>query len=152
MPSKINFSVRDFSDEYSNFGINIADVDEVNWVATDTAVGVIQTALAALTVGNIASRQLVAYNETVNDTRPSNAFAQRETGLRLHYQDDVTGKKYHVTVPAPDLSLIAEGGTDDVDMTLSIVSTLTAAIEAVAVSPEGNGITFYRGTIVGRRS
>lgn len=150
--SKVNYKIIDFSGEYSNFAINIPDVDETSWLATDTAVGTISTALQALTKGNIARRQLTAYNVHVNDTYPSDPMAQVEVGLRLFYKDDSNGEKFHVTVPCPDLDLIAEEGSDDVDMTLSVVSTLTAAIEAVAVSKYGNGITFYRGTIVGRNS
>lgn len=150
--SKVTFKVIDFSGEYSNCSFDIPDVDETNWVATNTAVGTIQTALTALTAGNIARRSLQAYNVHVNDAFPAVEYAQRETGLRLFYKDTVNGEKFHVTIPAPDLALIAEEGSDDVDMSLSIVSTLTAAIEAVAVSRYGNPISFYKGTIIGRRN
>lgn len=150
--STISFKIIDYSGEYSNFSMNIPDVDETSWVATDTAIGTIETALLALTAGNIARKTLQAYNVHVNDAYPSDPMAQREVGLRLFYKDDVNGEKFHVTVPAPDLDLIAEEGSDDVDMSLSVVSALTAAIEAVAVSRYGNAITFYKGTIVGRRN
>jgi len=153
MPSQVNFSVRDFSDEYSNVQFNIPDVDEVNWVQTNTDILAIRTALAALTIGNIAREQLVGWSQAVNDTRPSDPYAQRETGLRLFYQDDVSQKKYHITIPAPDLSLVAQGGSDDVDLTgITVVNTLVTALEGFMKSPEGNDVTFYRGTIVGRRS
>ena len=152
MASSVTFKVIDFSGEYSPFTLPIPAVDETSWVATDTAVGTIQTALIALTKGNIARRSLNAYNVHVNDTFPTDPMAQREVGLRLFYKDTVNGEKFHVTVPAPDLDLIAEEGSDNVDMTLSVVAALTTAIEAVAVSKYGNAIEFYRGTIVGRRN
>lgn len=151
--SLVSFSVRDHSDEYSSVGFNITDVDETSWVATNTAIAAIQTALAALTTGNIASKTLVAYNTKVDDTRPANPYAQRETGLRLFYQDDVTFKKSHITVPAPDLLVVASGGTDEVDLSgVAVVNAVVTALEAIMKSPEGNAVTFYRGLIVGRRS
>ena len=153
MASQVNFTIRDHSDEYSSIGFNIEDVDETSWVATNTTIGVIQAALAALTTGSIARRQLVASNVPVDDTRPANPYAQRETGLRLFYQDDVTSKKYHITVPAPDLTLVASGGTDEVDLSgVAVVNALVTALEPFMLSPDGNAITFYRGVIVGRRS
>lgn len=152
MASQITFNVRDFSDEYSTVTFNVEDIDETTWAATDLAVGTIQTALDALTIGNIASRTL-SQKTLVDDSRPANAFAQRESGLRLFWQDTVNFQKGHVTVPCPDLSLVADAGTDEVDITgVAVVSALVTAIEAVAVSPYGNSIEFYRGIIVGRRS
>lgn len=152
MASQVNFTVRDHSDEYSSMQLNIPPIDETNWLSVDAQVGALQTAVAALTTGNIARKSLVAYTEPVDDTRPANPYAQRELGLRLFYQDNVTSKKYHVTVPSPDLIVVAAGGTDDIDLTLSAVAAVVSAIEALAVSPEGNAITIYAGKIVGRRS
>ena len=150
--SVITFNIRDHSDEYSGVGINIPDVDEVSWVATNTAIGVIQAAILGLTTGNLASRTLQAYKQTVDDTRPANPYAQRELGLRLFYSDDVTGKKYHITVPCPDLTIVGVGGSDEIDMTLSAAQALITALEALMVSPEGNGVDIYRGVIVGRKN
>lgn len=151
--SLVSFTVRDYSDEYSSVGFNIDDVDETSWVATNTAIAGIQAALAALTTGTIASKSLVAFNTKVNDVRPINPYAQRETGLRLFYQDDVTFKKSHITIPAPDLVLVASGGDDKVDLSgVAVVNAIVTALEAIMKSPEGHSVTFYRGLIVGRRN
>lgn len=152
MPSLVNFKIIDHSGEYSNVGMNIPTIDEVSWVATETAIAGLQAALLALTAGNIAWRSLTAYNVPVNDNYPANEFAQRETGLRLFYKDTVNGKKFHITIPAPDLALVAEEGSDHVDMTVSVVDAIVTAMEALMVSPYGNSVTFYKGTIVGRRN
>jgi hypothetical protein len=115
-------------------------------------ISAIESAIAALTAGNIAQRTLVAYVMPVNDTYPAEEYAQRETGLRLFYKDTVNGKKFHITVPAPDLSLIAEVGTDLVDMSVSVVAALTAVLETWVRSPYGNTVSFYKGVIVGRKN
>lgn len=153
MPSQVNFTVRDFSDELSGVQFNISDVDETNWIATQAQIAAVQAALAALTIGTIARRAVVAENVPVNDVRPVNPFAQREIGLRLFYQDTNSQKRYHLTIPAPDLVLVGSSGTDDVDLSgVSVVNTIVNALETFMRSPEGGPVNFYRGTIVGRRS
>lgn len=152
MPSQVSYRVIDHSGEYSNVTLNIPAVSEVNFVAAETFALALQVAIDALTAGNIAARSMTAYTVPVNDTYPANEYAQRETGLRLFYKDNANSKKFHVTIPAPDLSLIAEEGTDHVDMSLSVVSGVTAAMEAFMVSPYGNPVTFYKGVIVGRKN
>lgn len=132
--------------------LNITDIDETTWVATNAAIATLQAALNALSLGSLASRTLTAFRESVDDTRPASSFAQREVGLRFHYIDDVTGDKYHFTLPCPDLDIVAEAGTDQVDLEEITLAAAVAAIEAVAKSPDGNAITITRGVIVGRRS
>lgn len=153
MPSQVSFTVRDHSDEYSAVQFNIADVDETTWIATNAAIATIEAALTALTTGSLARKALTAFNEPVNDVTPANPYAQRETGLRLFYQDTVTSKKFHITIPAPDLVLVASPGTDNVDLSgVAVVNAIVSALEPVMLSPEGNPVNFYRGVIVGRRS
>lgn len=151
--TKLNFTIRDYSDEKSNFGLYIPDVDETNWIATNTAVAAINTAIAALTIGNITR---VNFDHETGlagaDSRPSSPWAQRELGVRFFYVDDVTSDKYNFTLPCPDLLLIGNPGTDDLDLTLSILAAIVTAVEALAVSPDGNAITIERAKVVGRRS
>lgn len=153
MPSQVTFTVRDRSDEYSSVQFNIENIDETSWTATNTQVAAVQAALAALTTGNIARRSLTAFSEPVDDTRPANPYAQRELGLRLFYQDTDNQKKYHITVPCPDLLVVGSGGTDEVDLSgISVVNALVNALEPFMVSPDGGPVNFYRGVIVGRRN
>jgi hypothetical protein len=151
--SSVTFSIVDHSGEYGHVTLGIPDVDETTWAATDTAVAGIQAAITALTMGNIASRTLTAYRTPVNDVLPTDAAAQRELGLRLWYKDDVNFKKFYITVPAPDVDLVAEQGSNEVDLSgPAVVSALVTALEALMVSPYGNSVTFYRGMIVGRNN
>ena len=152
MTSKISFTVRDHSDELSAVAFSIPNVDDQNWVVTNTRIGALQLALAAATTGNIAFRTLTAYRQIIDDSRPANPYAQRETGLRLFYLDNVTGKKYHLTIPTPDLSVMSQGGTDLIDLTGSLADPIVAAMQALMVSENGNPITVYKGLIIGRRN
>lgn len=153
MASKVIFTVRDYSDEMSSVAFPITDLDEANWLATQTQITAVQTALAALSIGTIAKRTVIAEDVKVNDVRPVDPNAQRENGLRLFYQDVVTQKRYHLTVPCPDKVAVAQGGTDEVDLTgVSVVNAIVTALEVFMKSPEGNAVTFYRGRLVGRRN
>ncbi len=152
MASKVSFTIRDHSDELSSVAFPIAAVDETTWVLTNTRIAALQAAVAAATTGNIAFRTLTAFREVVDDNRPLNPYAQREIGLRLFYSDDVTGKKYHLTIPAPDLIVMSQGGTDLIDLTGSLADPIVAAMQALMVSEDGNPVTVYKGLIVGRRN
>ena len=152
MASKVSFTIRDHSDELSSVAFPIAAVDETTWVLTNTRIAALQAAVAAATTGNIAFRTLTAFREVVDDNRPLNPYAQREIGLRLFYSDDVTGKKYHLTIPAPDLIVMSQGGTDLIDLTGSLADPIVAAMQTLMVSEDGNTVTVYKGLIVGRRN
>ncbi len=150
--SAVTFTIRDRSDEYSAVKFPIPAVDDANWGVTDTRIAALQVAVAAATTGNIATRSLQAYREHVDDTNPANPYAQRELGLRLYYLDTVNGKKYHLTIPSPDLLVMGQGGTDLIDLTGSLADPIVAAMEALMESPDGNPVQVYRGRIVGRRN
>lgn len=152
MASQVSFTIRDHTDEYSSVQLNIPDVDETTWVATEASILAVQTAIAALTTGNIARRTLVASVVAIADTTPANPYAQRELGLRLFAQEtSAPFKKFHFTVPCPDLTVINVGPKDEVDVnSVTVVNALATALEGFAVSPDGNDFEIYRAKIVGR--
>lgn len=152
MTSSVSLTIRDHSDELSTVTFPIGAVDETNWVLNNTKIAALEAAVTAATTGNVAFRTLTAYRTVVDDNRPLNPYAQREIGLRLFYSDNVTGKKFHLTIPAPDLIVMSQGGTDLIDLTGSLADPIVAAMQALMVSADGNPVTIYKGLIVGRRN
>lgn len=148
--SEAIFTLRDHSDERSAVKFNITDLDETTWLATDTALATLRTTMQAVTLGVVEKSTVIASRTVHSTERPTDANAQVEMGLRLHYVDDVTGSKYFLTIPTPNLTLLAQEGSDQIDLDEVTVAAMVAAIEAVAVSPLGNPITIERGVIVGR--
>lgn len=150
------FTLRDRSDEYSAVSFPIAEPagDGSDYATVLTDVGAIETAIGALTLCTIAKEAIRVNQNSPDDTRPSSAYAQRELGLRLFWQE--TGgnfKKGHLTIAGPDLALIETPGSDEVDLAgVTAVNTLVGLLEANMLSPNGENITFYRGVIVGRRN
>lgn len=115
--------------------------------------GDVATALAVITLCNFTKRSLSKVINVAVAVIPSDEFAQRESALWVQYTDDVTGAYGTMQIPGPDLALLAQANTDEVD----IVSNITAAafvivLEANLVSSAGNAISVTRMRLIGRRS
>lgn len=87
-----------------------------------------------------------------DDTRPASLLAQRESGLRFFYQDDVNGDKGTLTVAAPDLASLKTPGTDEADLAAAPIANLITWLEANALSKGGNAIAINRAVFVGRNN
>lgn len=80
------------------------------------------------------------------------ATAQREIGLRVFYQDDTTGKKYHLTIPGPQVEDYPDSGSDEIDLTSTDMAAFITLFESNALSEVGNAVTVYAARLVGRRN
>jgi hypothetical protein len=153
--AKASWSYRDESDEISTVELNIPDVS-----AGGADFDAVLASLATLGAAILASTECVQARETFlqgvdtpDPTTPSDPHAARESGLRIFYGDDSTGKVYHITVPGPDWDSIDRlPNTDFADMADEPLATLIAAMESDAESPEGNAITVLRAVKVGRHN
>lgn len=153
MASKVRFSIRDYSDEYGSTSFSIDEVTAANFDAQVAAIQGLNTAMAALTLGNITGVQFsVDPGVAGADERPSSPFAQRELRALFGYQDNVTGQRGTFSIPCADMAIVGQGGTDEIDLTLSLVAPLVTAFEALARSTAGNPITINYGRVVGRSS
>ena len=130
-----------------------ANYDDVAGNVAGQNVGDLRLAIAAITLANFTNHSVSAVNYPESGDLPANPYAQREIGLMVKYVDTVNAKKAHRVIPAPDLTLIAQTGTDVVDHTSNVAAVaLTAAIEANAVSQDGNPVVVTGMRIVGRKN
>lgn len=156
MAGSVTFNWVDNSGESSSSIIHLGTINAGNYAAiVDDApggvIGDIKAAIDDITLMNNVRRTVTCEQFTDTPSLPANAFAQRETKLLVTYADNVTARKYTFTVPGPDLSLIAQTGTDVVDHTSNIyAAALVTAFEAGAYSPLGNAVTVVGMRIVGR--
>ncbi len=86
------------------------------------------------------------------ETLPSIATAQREVAIRIFYQDDTTGKKYHLSIAGPQVEDYPDAGTDELDITTGDLASFVTAFETNAESEAGNSVTVYAARLVGRRN
>lgn len=155
--AKYVYTFRDYSDELSTLELNVTEPTEVgmNWeTVVNTEEAIVRAALQGVSLGNIAKHHVRLSEEAPNDARPASAWAQRENGLRVFYQDATTGDKYHFTVPAPDLASLTfvEGSDQIVLADGDIMAALVSAIETYVESPAGNAVTVTSAWAVGRNS
>lgn len=152
-----SYSFRDYSDERSSVEIRVEEPSEIgaDWETIINANEAnVRAALQGVSLANIASHHVRVSEEAPNDTRPASAFAQRELGLRVFYQDDTNAKKSFITVPAPDMAnLTLVEGSDQVTLADGgIMAALVSALESYMYSPDGNAITVTSARVVGRNS
>lgn len=147
---RMQFSVRDFSQERSAVDFAIVDLTAGNIAANLTAFAAVQTAIDNVTLGTIASRRLVAVDEIVSSVIPANPFAQRELKWLVRYTDSVNGKSGSLEIPTADPTGILVAGTDRMDLTEPTPTALVTALEANARTVDGNTFNITGIFLVGR--
>ena len=152
--AKVNLRFLDFSDEASQVAFNVADPSGAayDWAGLVTAIGVVTTAIEAVTLCTRSTESISIKTDLGSLVRPTDEEAQREMALRVFYVDNTTQKKYHLTIPGPQVDLMASAGFDVVDWSGTEMAALETALEAGILSPDGNAISILTGKIVGRRN
>jgi len=114
-------------------------------------VGSLRVALGAITNANFVRHKVTAHTVR-NPPSSAVAAAQRESKLLIRCQDNGTGaRRFNIEIPCPNLSLLAQEGTDVIDSTVAEWIAVVALLEADCVSPWGNTFLVIEGRIVGRR-
>lgn len=154
MASQYAMAFLDYSNERSSVAFPVATpsgaaYDFTAFIATLDAIG---DAVEAVTLCTRGKETVLVDVAAGSVALPSDAHAQRELGLRVFYHDTTTNKKYHVTIPGPDLDTVGSQGYDDIDWSITEMAALETALEANMLSPVGNAIQIDSGKIVGRRS
>lgn len=152
--SQFSLSLLDYSGEKSVVQWSAAEItgvafDVSNWKSEQDAIA---DAVEALTDCTRGKEQFSSNVDSGSETLPAIATAQREVGLRVFYQDDVTGKKYHLTIPGPQVEDYPDAGSDEIDISTGDIAAFVTAFELNALSEAGNAITVYAARLVGRRN
>lgn len=152
--SQFSLSLMDFSGEksvvqWSGPEITGAAFDVTSWKA---AQAVIVAAIMDLTDCIQGKTSLSSVAASGSEALPAIATAQREVGLRIFYQDDTTGKKYHLTIPGPQVEDYPDAGSDEIDLTSTDMASFISDFETNAESEVGNSVTVYAARLVGRRN
>jgi hypothetical protein len=141
--------------ETSNWGIAIATLTAANLVAKTALIGALETAVTGLVIGNLTKDETVV-NRTVFTPGPaSSPLAQRENKWLVRYHDASNSKKFRVSIPTADLTLLLPH-SEFIDI-LTVASpgkVFADAFEGIAVSPDDDTHTTVVDSIqfVGRNS
>jgi len=156
--ASVTHGMIDNSGEGASVTFYLPDVTPANYAditgngPTDN-VGALRLAVAGISLANSTRHTVTTEVYPEAGTLPSSPWAQREIKLLVQFVDTVNSKKGTVSIPAPDLSILAQPGTDVVDHVSNVAAAaFVAAFEANAVSQDGNPITVTGMRIIGRNS
>ncbi len=152
---RVNVRLRDYSDEYTSLGLNIADIDGVTrlWTDADADADALVSHIEAHSIGTVVIAGVSQDTQAENDARPADPFAQRELGLRFYVRDTVNQELAYFTIGTADLNIgSVVAGKDELDLTAAPTAAFVTFLEGNMLSRDGNAVTVERAVIVGRNS
>jgi len=151
MATQNRFTIRDYSNELSSFGV----VSVTGNAGNLTAQLALQTALSSA-IENLSIGHLDKYTYSIeglnSPVTPSNVYAQREVKWLVSYQGDTSGKLFQIEIAAPNLTDNLNGNSDQADLSSADWVAFIDAFEDYARSPD-NGtetVTVVSARVVGR--
>lgn len=144
------FSFLDHSGERAKMSVYVPDVTGGNLDNTKAGLLDLRAAIAALCLCSIGTTpELVSEVHTDVATLPASPYAQRERRAIFYCIDSVSGRKFDIGVPCPDMTDMALPGTDAINMADTEVAAYVTVLLAKAVSPEGNAFQVIKGKVIG---
>lgn len=151
--SQVSISGRDYSEEASKLSMHVDAITAANHDATVASAAALASAVETITDALVTKYQIVhSVTKLSNQAGSSDAESRRERKMMVQYEDDVSKNLYQFEVFSPDMSALTyDGKTDDVLLADGgAMAAFVTAVEANAVSPEGNSITITKATVTGR--
>lgn len=154
------YTIRDYSKESANSRMNVGVVDALSLPGLLTNLGNFQTALQGVIIGKVYKNSLSVYDNIVDETLPTNHYAQREIRWIVHYQDTQAmfgletntsfGRKYTVEFACPDLSLLLPN-SDIMNIASGAGATFKTNFEGTFLAPSGGTLAVDFIELVGRK-
>lgn len=152
----VTHTLIDHSGEKSPTRHYLPDLTNANYIAVTgntpvtQNVGSLRVALGAITNANFVRHKVTAHTVRLPFSTPV-AAAQRESKLLIRCQDNSNARRFNIEIPCPNLTLLAQEGTDVIDSTVPEWIAVVALLESECVSPWGNTFLVTEARIVGRR-
>lgn len=151
MASRTNFTIRDYSNELSNFGVVSVTGTSGNLAAQLVFAASLSSAVENLTIGHLDKYGYQIFLLD-NPITPTNVYAQREVKWLVSYVGDTSGKSFSIEIAAPDLTGNIITNSDMADLASADWVAFVSAFEDYARSPD-NGtetVTVTGARVVGR--
>jgi len=151
MATKNTFTITDYSDENTSFGVVSIDLTAGNLVAQQTFAADFAAAVDDLIIGELVKQQMTMI-PLDTPAVPSNIYAQRELKWEVTYVGAVSGKKFQVEIGTPDLTENVVLNSDQADLTSDDWVALSSAWSAFVKSPDNGteATTILSAKLVGR--
>jgi len=126
--------INDYGEESTTTRLPIITLTPANVAATETLVGNLRTAFAAITIGLFAKNSITYVINQTGSGPASDPLAQRENKWLMRYHDTTTNEKFRSEVGTADLTLLADH-SEFLSLTGTEGAALKTAFEAVVRSP-----------------
>lgn len=151
MATNNTFTITDYSNENSSFGVTSITANAGNLAAQQTAAAALAAAVDDLTIGALTKQQMALI---ILDTPaiPTSPYAQRELKWLVRYIGDASGKVFRTEIAAPDVTDNVVPNTDVADLGSDDWIAFVTAFESYVRSPD-NGtetVTVLGANLVGR--
>lgn len=110
----------------------------------------LEVAAAAIADGSITRVNWTKTHKVSNQTAAT--VGQREQKYLVTYEDTVTLAKYSFELPCRDATINPAQFTDEYDITVAPFLAFCSALEAYAVSPDGNAINVKSIRLMGKNT
>jgi len=151
MASRTNFTIRDFSNEFSSFAVTSPTGTPANLAAELASAAALSSAIENLTIGHLDryTYQIIPLDTPLT---PSNPLAQRELKWLVSYRGDVSGKVFQMEIAAPDPTDNLVGNSDVADIGSADWNAFVVAFETYARSPDNGteNVVVIGARLVGR--
>jgi hypothetical protein len=148
MASKMTLTTRDFSQETSTTSYEGVDLTAGNFAAQNTLMTNLADAQQDIQIGHVFQDARLASVQLIAGVVGS-PYAQREMKWLASFEDNVTGLKHSLEIPAPALSFL-NGQTDLIDTGGTEYLAYKAAFEAFYRVAGVNAVTLIGMRLVGR--
>lgn len=120
--------------ETTRWELPVTTLTPSNVAAQETLMGNLQTAVAAITIGQFIKNETVYARNIIGAGIASSTLAQRENKWLIRYHDAVNQQKFQVSIGTADLTLLVSG-EEFLVISGGPGGDLKTAFEAVIVSP-----------------
>jgi len=147
MATTNTFTINDYSNEKSTFGLTSITVNAGNLAAQQTAAAALAAAVEDLTIGELVKQvQTLVILDT--PAIPTSPYAQREMKWLVSYVGDSSGKVFQAEIAAPDITDNVVVNSDVADLASTDWAAFVTAFEAYVRSPDNGTETV---TVIGAR-
>ncbi len=152
MAGEVTYVFRDFSNEASSSSLQSRQATAANFDAITGELDTLQTAIIALSTGELQRRLWNAQITEISGALPTDPYAQRERKWLVRIVDAV-GNKATMEIPCADLDdpTVLSAGTDEANMAHADWVAFAAAVDDIFEHrSSGELLTVLGATLVGR--
>jgi len=150
MQPYVTFKTIDHSREPTGLTVQLPDITPTNFENyKNTLLPELETLLEGVSLLTFSNWDFVSESHVDVGTLPASPWAQRESRAIFECVDVALGRNFVIGVPCPDLTDMAQAGSDAINLANADVALYISTLASAARSPFGNTMAVIAGRITG---